>query len=181
MGANLRHSYASVSGPSNALREVIAKRWFIASDELIGVSRRVESLPAILKDGLRAYWYSCMACKFTLEAEVAREMWPLLEAKLSNLGGMLESWLLRGKDDPRGGWIYCNLRYRQLGDSADGTMMQRRRPPIEIFRKTREEYDARGFMLPTRGRLRKVRREWEILGSAGEEASRFSVRDIFGR
>ena len=148
---------------------------------MIGVSKRVERLPAILRERLRAYWYSRLACKFAMEAEVAREMWPLMEAKLSNLGGMLEAWLLRAKDHPGGGWVYCNLRYRQLGDSADGTMMQRRRPPIEIFRKTREEYDARGFMLPTRGRLRRVRREWEILRSAAAEAQRFSVRDIFGR
>ena len=141
----------------------------------------MESLPAILKDRLRAYWYTCTACKFVLEEEVARELWPLLEAKIANLGGMLESWLLRCKDDPRGGWVYGNLRYRQLGDSADGSMMQRRRTPIEVFRKTRKEYDGRGVMLSTRGRIRRVRREWGILGSVSAEAQRYCVRHLFGK
>ena len=80
-----------------------------------------------------------------------------------------------------GGWVYDNLRHRQLGDAENGAPGQRVRTAIEVFRKTREEHDARGVMFPTRGRLRTVRREWEVLGSKAAESQRFSVRDIFGK
>ena len=176
-----RHSYNAVAGPATALREVIARRSHIGGSTLVGVSKRVELLPAILRRRLDSYWYRCLSCKFQLESEVAREMWPMMQARLASIGGTLGAWLLRAKDHPMGGWVYNNLRYRQLGDAENGAPGQRVRTAIEVFRKTREEHDARGVMFPTRGRLRTVRREWEVLGSKAAESQRFSVRDIFGK
>ena len=39
------HSYQSVAGPADALREVVAKRHMIGSGELMGVSLRYERFP----------------------------------------------------------------------------------------------------------------------------------------
>ena len=177
----VRHSYGSVSRPSAALREVIAKRWMIGSGELVGVSRRVQSLPAMLRDRLRAYWMTCLHCKFELAQEVARELWPLFAAKIASLGGMLECWLLKCKEGPRGGWVFGNPRFRQVGDAADGSMPRRKRTALEVFRKTHEEFDGRDFLEATRGRIRRVRREREFLGSASLEAQRCCARDLFGK
>ena len=45
---SIRHSYQSVAGPADALREVVAKRHLIGSGELMGVSLRYEELPLTL-------------------------------------------------------------------------------------------------------------------------------------
>ena len=123
---------------------------------------------------------TCLRCKFELEQEIAREFWALLSAKIGSIGGMLESWM-RCKADPKGGWVFGNLRFRQVGDAADGSLLRRKRTALAVYRKTREEFDGRDFLEATRERIRRVMRERDFLGATSVEAQRYCVRDLFGK
>ena len=108
-----RHSWSSISSPTERFREVLLRRRHIGQQRLVvGVSEKIEKFPSSLLARAQHYHAACSGCKLLMEQEVAQFMWPRLTKKLAGVTGTLEVWT-RAKS---GGAL---LRYWLVGRSPE--------------------------------------------------------------